>query len=113
MNHKLPDTFQTLEKFVDDWALATQNERQRRRAACTPDELLKFYNAMLPRLEKALSYLNGLTLGSLPDPARRLLYLTLSFAEVAMFAECYKGKPQVPNSFEETRFVAVGGDRVG
>ena len=113
MNRRLPNTFEVLEEFVDNWALATQNERERRRKASTPDELLKFYNTILPRLEEALSHLNSLPLGSLPEPARRLFYLTLSFAEVAMFAECYGGKPQVPNSFEESRFVAVHGDRIG
>ena len=113
MNHKLPDAFRALEEFVDQWALATQNERERRRAASTSDELLKFYNAILPRLDETLGYLNDSSLSSLSERDQRLFYLTLSFAEVAMFAECYGGKPQVPNSFEESRFIAVGGDRVG
>ena len=58
-----------------------------------------------------VKYLNELELGRLPADATRLFFLTLSFAEIAPFIECYKGNPRVANSFEETRFVALHADR--
>ncbi len=109
----LPAQFTDLEPFAGAWALATQRERERKRAASTPEELKTLYNTLIPRLQPMLEYLNQFPLNNLPEDARRLLYLTLSFAEIAPFVECYGGQPHVPNSFEETRFIAVHGDRVG
>lgn len=45
----------------------------------------------------------------MPPPQARLLYLTLSLAEVAPHVELYRGDPRVPYSFEEERFVADHG----
>jgi hypothetical protein len=47
----------------------------------------------------------------MPEDARRLLHLTLAVAEIAPNVELYKGSSTVPFSFEETRFIAVHGDR--
>jgi hypothetical protein len=109
----LPSQFADLEPLASGWALATQRERERKRAASTVDEMRSVYDTLLPRLEPMLDYLNQFTLDNMPEDARRLFYLTLSFAEVAPYVECYGGQPSVPNSFEETRFIAVHGDRVG
>ena len=43
--------------------------------------------------------------------AQRLFFLTLSFAEIAPFVECYRGEPRVPDSFDESRFHALHADR--
>ena len=109
----LTEQFADLEPFAGAWALATQREREKQRAASTPEELQGLYATLLPRLDQMLDYLNQFPLDNLPEDARRLLYLTLSFAEVAPYVECYRGQPHVPNSFEETRFIAVHGDRAG
>lgn len=107
-----PVQFADLEPF-SAWALATQNERERKRAVSTPQELQSLYDVLLSRLDLALDYLNQFSLDKMPEDASRLLYLTLSFAEIAPFVECYQGRSQVPNSFDETRFIAVHGERVG
>ena len=109
---RLPKPFTDLEVFVADWSLATQREREKKRAASTAGELKTVYQVLLPRLDPMLEYLNQYPLGKLPADAKRLFYLTLSFAEIAPFVECYKGEPRVLNSFEETRFIAVHADRL-
>lgn len=108
----LPKPFADLEVFVADWSLATQRERERQRSASTAGELTTLYQVLLPRLDAVLEYLNQYELGRLPADAKRLFYLSLSFAEVAPFVECYKGEPRVPNSFDESRFIAVHADRL-
>ena len=109
---RLPKPFTDLEVFVADWSLATQREREQKRAASTAAELKVVYQILLPRLDPMLEYLNQYALDKLPADAKRLFYLTLSFAEIAPFVECYKGEPRVLNSFEETRFIAVHADRL-
>ena len=112
MATRLPKPFADLEVFVADWSLATQRERERQRSASSAGELTTLYQVLLPRLDAMLEYLNQYDLGSLPADARRLFYLSLSFAEIAPFVECYKGEPRVPNSFDESRFIAVHADRL-
>jgi hypothetical protein len=109
----LPVHFADLESLAEKWSLATQRQREARRRASTPVELRTFYETLLPRMDAVLDYLNQYALDTLPDDAKRLLYLTFSLAEVAPYVECYDSEPRVPNSFEDIRFIAVHGDRVG
>ena len=112
MATRLPKPFADLEVFVADWSLATQREREQQRSASSAGELTTLYQVLLPRLDAMLEYLNQYELATLPADARRLFYLSLSFAEIAPFVECYKGEPRVPNSFDESRFIAVHADRL-
>ena len=87
MSGSLPKKFVDLDYLVPEWALATQNERQTRRARSTK--------------------------GELPPDTERLFFLALMLAEISPHVELYKGDPNVPHSFDETRFVAVHGDERG
>jgi hypothetical protein len=111
MDAALPDGFRDLEHFAPLWALATQNERERRRRASLESERKEFYDAVVPRLASIIEYLDRFALDAMPEDTRRLLHLTLSIAEIAPTVELYKGSATVPFSFEETRFIAVHGDR--
>ena len=112
MATRLPQPFADLEVFVADWSLATQRERERQRSASSAGELTTLYQVLLPRLDAMLEYLNQYELDALPADAKRLFYLSLSFAEIAPFVECYKGEPRVPDSFDESRLIAVHADRL-
>ena len=109
----LPPLFADLEPLAERWSLATQQEREDRRRASAREEICAVYDTLLPRMDAILDYLNQYPLDKLPEEARRLMYLTFSLAEVAPYVECYNGVPQVPNSFEDTRLIAVHGQRVG
>ena len=111
MDSSLPEPFADLESLAADWSLATQRERERKRLASTADDLKAVYDALLPRLDTMLEYLNASGLDVLPADAQRLFFLTLSFAEIAPFVECYRGEPRVPDSFDESRFHALHADR--
>jgi hypothetical protein len=109
----LPSQFADLEHVAETWSLATQREREERRRNCTPAEMRALYEVLLWHMDAILDYLNQFPLAALPQDAQRLMYLTFSLAEVAPYVECYDSEAQVPNSFAETRMVAVHGDRVG
>ena len=111
MRSSLPEPFADLESLAADWSLATQRERERKRLASTADDLKAVYDALLPRLDAMLEYLNASRLDALPADAQRLFFLTLSFAEIAPFVECYRGEPRAPDSFDESRFHALHADR--
>jgi uncharacterized protein YecE (DUF72 family) len=109
MSHLLPEQFTDLELFMG-WALAKETERNRKRLASTMAEMRAFYQAILPRIDAIIAYLNQFPLDNMPEEARRLLYLTLSLAEITPAVEIY-GQPEVINSFQERgeaeRFIAV------
>ena len=63
----LPEGFTELEPFVADWALPTRAQRYEARLSKPYDELVAFYDAIAPRAEEAIAYLNGLDINALPD----------------------------------------------
>ncbi|NKQ51484.1 hypothetical protein HFP15_01155 [Amycolatopsis sp. K13G38] len=93
----LPEPFRELEPFVDDWAKPTRQERYDTRLAKTIDELGVFYDAIAPRAEEAIAYLNELDLRELPEEATRLLRLLYSLILVAYPVNVFK-QPRIPDS---------------
>lgn len=107
----LPPQFADLELLAEKWSLATQNQREACRRTSTPIEIRGLYDSLLPRMDSVLDYLSQFTLDNMPSEAQRLMYLTFSLAEVAPYVECYESNPWVPDSFADTRLIAVHGDR--
>jgi hypothetical protein len=113
MSGILPKKFVDLEYLVTEWALATQNERQTRRARSNKGEMQALYDALQPKLDAILEHVDEYPLGDMPPDTERLFFLALMLAEIAPHVELYGGDPNVPHSFDETRFVAVHGDERG
>lgn len=113
MNKKLPKGFEDLSPYAGKWSLATHDERYVVRRQATPEELKAFYDAMLPRMEEILDLADKYPLGQMPEDVENLFFMALSIAEVSPHIELYGGNPLVPHSFEESRFVAIDGDRRG
>jgi len=105
----LPEPFAQLECWVERWALDNQNARETVRRASSSKELQAFYDAMVGEMDGIISHLNNFPLDNMPPLQARLLYLTLSLAEVTPHVELYRGNSRVPYSFEEERFVADHG----
>jgi hypothetical protein len=70
------------------------------------DEINAFYNAMLPRLEKTLAYLDQFSLQEMPQDAQRLMFLSLSLAEVSIAVELFH-EPKVTGGCDPALFVTV------
>jgi hypothetical protein len=101
----LPETFRDLEPFAE-WALATEKERNRKRLASTMAEIQAFYDAILPRMEAVIAYLNQFPLEAMPADAQQLLSLTFSLAEVSTAVELFK-QPSVVDGYDASRFVPL------
>ncbi|SOE61816.1 hypothetical protein SAMN05414139_01988 [Burkholderia sp. D7] len=101
----LPEEFADLQPFVERWALVTETERNTRRHAVGMDAILVFKDAMLPRVDTVVQWLDQFPLNALPDAAKPLMYLLLSFAEIAPAVEFYK-QPAVIDGYDPRRFVA-------
>jgi hypothetical protein len=103
----LPNSFAGLERFVRDWALDSEAQRNHKRLASSMADIQEFYDTMLRHMEAVLQHLSGFRLQELPSPERRLLHLALSLMEVAPAVEIYSS-PDVPDAIEAHRFLIRG-----
>ena len=106
VDQTLPEGFRDLEKFVSAWSLPSERERNRQRLSSSMSEIQALYDALVPRMDDIISYLNKQPLHNMTEDARRLFYLSLSLAEIAPAVEFYK-QPQVIDGFPPERFVPV------
>ena len=105
----LPPGFEDLNPYLD-WALPTESARSRKRLGSSMEEMQKFYDAMLTRVDDILEHLGASALEAMPPAQQNLFNLCLSLSEVSFAVEVY-GQPEVPNSMQELgeaeRFVIV------
>jgi hypothetical protein len=92
---RLPEGFEELEPFTD-WCLPTEAERYTKRLASSMEELQAFYDAAFPRLDDALTHLDGLPFDELPEDATRLLWLCYSLVNASFPVEVWR-QPRVPD----------------
>ena len=97
MTSTLPEGFSDLEPYVADWALATRTERYAARLDRPFDELVAFYDAIAPRAEEAVAYLDGLDINALPEDATRMLHLLYSMILVSYAVNVFK-QNRIPDS---------------
>ena len=93
----LPQAFSDLQPFVADWALPTRAQRYEARLSKPFDELVAFYDAVAPRAEEAIAYLNGLDIDDLTDDATTLLHLLYSMILVSYAVNVFK-QNRIPDS---------------
>lgn len=87
MANTLPAGFESLEPFVDRFALAGTAARAARRGDSTPEERQAFYVAAKDLIGPALDQLDQKALGSLDEKEQRLLNLALCFSHIALAVE--------------------------
>ena len=93
----LPAQFSALEPFVEGWCLDSEPERYAKRLASTMEEIQEFYEAIMPRAEEAIRYLEKLPLHDLPEDASRLLKLLYSLILMSFPVEIWK-QPYIPDT---------------
>ena len=93
----LPLEFADLEHLVEDWCLDSEPERYAKRLSSTMDEIQVFYDAIFPRAEAAIRYLEKFPLDALPDDALRLLKLLYSLILMSFPVEIWK-QPYIPDT---------------
>jgi hypothetical protein len=92
----LPPEFSDLEPFAKDWCLANEPERYAKRLASSMDEMQALYDAVFPRAQEAMAYLEKFPLHELPDDALRLLHLLYSLILVSFPVEIWR-QPYLPD----------------
>jgi hypothetical protein len=93
----LPPEFADLEPWVADWCLDSEPERYAKRLSSSMGEIQAFYDAIFPRAEEAIQYLEKFPLGDLPDDAHRLLKLLYSLILMSFPVEIWK-QPYIPDT---------------
>ena len=99
-----PKEFSDLEP-LREWSVATDTQRIQKRDRSSEDELRKFYETLLPRMDDVFQYLNRFPLDQMPKDARRLFDLAIAFMEIANTVE--RGKSRVAWRFDVSRFVPM------
>jgi len=90
----LPEAFRDLAPWLD-WAREPERARTEKREASSMAEIRAFYEAVLPRLEDMIRYLEDYHDGDMPAPARRLYLISLALVEIANLVELYKRREAV------------------
>jgi hypothetical protein len=93
----LPPEFSDLERFAKDWCLASEPERYAKRLASTMGEMQALYDAVFPRAQEVMAYLEKFPLHELPDDALRLLHLLYSLILVSFPVEIWR-QPYLPDT---------------
>ena len=93
----LPPEFSDLEPWVADWCLDSEPERYAKRLSSTMGEIQAFYDAIYPRAEDAIVYLEQFPLDELPEDAFRLLKLLYSLIVMSFPVEIWK-QPYIPDT---------------
>jgi hypothetical protein len=93
----LPAEFSDLEPFARDWCLDSEPERYAKRLSSTMDEIQEFYDAVMPRTEDAIRYLDKFPLDDLPEDAWRLLKLLYSLILMSFAVEIWR-QPKIPDT---------------
>ncbi len=76
-----PD-FSELNVVMNEWGLETAAARLNKRTTSSLEDLRVFYDAIEPRLEEIIKFLNGFPVTQIPERYQRLGYTALAVLEV-------------------------------
>lgn len=108
MSAILPEQFRDLERFAATWAIATRHGRYQHRVKCTMNEVQEFYDAITPRREAIVKYLNRSGLTELPGSDRPLLFMMLAYMDASRAVEVI-GATEVHWGFDSSRMKIIDG----
>lgn len=102
----LPSGFEDLERFVPEWALATEAERKKYRVTRPYADNVIFAESLAPRILDITGHLDKFPVGELDEKNRNLLHLAYMYMEVGIAIEFYK-QSELPDGFPWQRFNIV------
>ena len=76
-----PD-FSDLKEFIDEWGNADAHHRLNKRSNADFSDIKKFYDAVVPRLEEIIEFLNRFHVNDIPEQFKPLAYMALAACEI-------------------------------
>jgi len=89
VSKNLPPDFRELEVFVETWALEGMDARHRKRLVSSHGERKAFYDAMVPRFNELVDYLDGRALEEISGADHVLMLLALALVDVSLSVEVF------------------------
>ncbi|MBI3824744.1 MAG: hypothetical protein HY294_01970 [Candidatus Rokubacteria bacterium] len=104
----LPEPFADLAAFAE-WSVPVERDRHRKRVTSDLAAARAFYEAMLPRMEAIITYLNARPWESLSAAERNLVALACAFMEVTHPVELGWKATDIEDAFpyERVEFLSV------
>jgi len=93
-----------IQDYVDQWSLATETDRIKKRTGSTLEELTAFYEAVLPRLREIILFLDQFPLKQIPAAYLPLTYVALSMIEVDQAVNKWKS-PILPEAVDPSTYI--------
>jgi hypothetical protein len=81
--NRLPDGFQELDVYVDEWALDNEKDRYLKLHKSTIEDIRALYDAVFVRIDDIIDRLNQTPLAAFSQQERTLMNLAMTFAETA------------------------------
>ena len=107
MAAQFPPKFSDLEPY-SHWALESRDARYKKRIRSSMEEIRSYYEAVRPRIEAIVDYLDARPLDALSEEERRLLQLTLAWMDASRSVEVL-GTPDVRYGLAAERFTVADG----
>ncbi|HKT16269.1 MAG TPA: hypothetical protein VJR87_12790 [Allosphingosinicella sp.] len=104
--NQLPAQFAELEPFVAFWAAETTSARHERRTSSSGAERQAFYDAVAPRLDEIVIYLNKQPLADIAGADLVLLRLALAAVQVSLAVDVIGRKE--PEHSQSARRLKLG-----
>lgn len=99
----LPAQFLDLVPYTAQWALGSQQDRHVALMGCSIEGLRPFYQALLGRMDEIVEYLNQFPLDAMPEEARNLFDLAMTWAETAHPIDLRWKTTDIDDSFPASR----------
>jgi hypothetical protein len=100
----LPPAYADLAPFTGEWLLRNEKARYDKLLRTRMDELRVFYDAMLPRMEEIILFLNRYPLDAMPEDVQNLFDLAMTFMETAHPVDLRWKTTDIDDKFPADRF---------
>src|SRR4051794_8889488 len=100
----LPPAYSDLERFTSDWLLRNEKDRYDKLLRTDMEDLRAFYDAMLPRMEEIILFLNQHPLDGMPPDVQNLFDLSMTFMESAHPVDLRWKHTDIEDKFPAERF---------
>lgn len=108
VEERLPEGFEDLAGWLNEWALKTEQQRFGKRVRSTIEDIRPFYDAMLARMPAIMEHLSRLPVEGLAPEDEALMKLALSYVEISRCFEAW-GQIDVRADFFKPEYLHTDG----